>query len=243
MSDHRETAVEVTVAAPLEVVWRALRDRAELRRWHGWEYEQLDAEIETIYYTEATVDEERHVLSTGASVIELESAGPATVVRVVMAAPPDDPTWQGYYEDIKQGWLTFVQQLRFALERHPGQDRATVYVSGLPRKADQPPVTELLGLAAGLPGERYSATVATGDELAGEVWFRDAYQLGVTVDGWGDGLLVVTDRWSPAGAAGAVLTAYGLDPDAVVALGDRWAAWWADRFRSGDEAVPAAGTP
>ena len=28
--------IEVTVAAPVEEVWRALRDPAQLRRWHGW---------------------------------------------------------------------------------------------------------------------------------------------------------------------------------------------------------------
>jgi len=28
-----------------------------------------------------------------------------------------------------EGWLTFFQQLRFYLERHPGQDRRTVHVA------------------------------------------------------------------------------------------------------------------
>ena len=45
MTEHRDVAVEVTIAAPIETVWRALRDRDDLRRWHGWEDPTLDEEI------------------------------------------------------------------------------------------------------------------------------------------------------------------------------------------------------
>ena len=31
----RTVAVEVTIAAPPEVVWDALRDRSQVRHWHG----------------------------------------------------------------------------------------------------------------------------------------------------------------------------------------------------------------
>ena len=30
---------------------------------------------------------------------------------------------------MNEGWLTFLQQRRFYLERHPGQDRRTVHVA------------------------------------------------------------------------------------------------------------------
>jgi hypothetical protein len=235
---HREAVVEVTIAAPLETVWRALRDRAELRRWHGWDYDGLDGEIEVIYFTEASEPEPATAgtrrLVTGASVFELADRDGRTVVRLVMAAPPEDPTWQGYYAEIKQGWLTFVQQLRYAVERHPGEDRATVYVSGVPLDPGQPGVVDLLGLGAvGGPGEPYAAALATGDDVAGEVWFRSEHQLGVTVAGWGDGLLVLTDRWSPDGAAGAILSTYGLDGPALAALGERWQGWWAKHYGTG----------
>lgn len=33
------------------------------------------------------------------------------------------------YDDIGEGWITFVQQLRFALTRHRGEARATHYLS------------------------------------------------------------------------------------------------------------------
>lgn len=244
MSDYRDVAVEVTIAAPIEVVWRALRDRTEIRRWHGWDYDQLDAEIEEIFFSAATEDAQ-HALDTGGGVFELEEHGPTTVVRVVMAAPPDDASWRGFYDDIRQGWTTFAQQLRFALERHRGDDRSTVYVSGPAREPGQPGVIELLGLGAvaQLPsGERYRASAATGDELAGEVWFRTGHQLGLTVKAWGDGLLVVTDKWSPDGASGAILSTYGLDAGALAALRQRWQDWWGRHFRQNDDAEPAPAT-
>lgn len=237
MTDHREIAVEVTVAAPREAVWRALRDRTELHRWHGWDYPELDAEIEEIYFAQASADEAAGTLRTGGSLLEVEQVGAGSVVRAVLALPPDDPSWEGWYDDIREGWTTFVQQLRYALERHPGDDRATVFVSGTPLDGAQPGAAELLGLG-GLPavGERYAVTAATGDELAGEVWFRSAHQLGVTVDGWGDGLLVLTGRPSPAGAEGAVLSTYGLEDMEVTRLEERWRSWWAQRHASGDPA-------
>lgn len=245
MSDYRDVAVEVTIAAPVEVVWRALRDRAEIRRWHGWDYDQIDAEIEEIYFSAATESAAEHTLDTGGGVFELEARGPATVVRVVLAAPPDDESWQGFYDDIRQGWTTFVHQLRFLVERHRGQDRSTVYVSGRAREAGRPGVLELLvpgDVADRKPGERYRVTAATGDELAGEVWFRSEHQLGLSVDAWGDGLLVVTDKWTPEGASGAILSTYGLDASEYAALRDRWQQWWGRYFPQSDDAEAAAAT-
>lgn len=225
MSEHREVAVEVTIAAPIEVVWRALRDRQELRRWHGWEFDGLDQEIEVIYFSEAVEtggDSAERQLSTGKCVIEVSGRGAGTVVRIVMAEPPDSDVWQGWYDDTVEGWITFAQQLRFALERHPGADRRTVFVSGSPQDGDGP--IALLGLdGAGAPGERYAASLATGDDVTGEVWFRSAHQLGVTVAEWGDGLVVVTERHP----VGAVLTAYGMD---TTDLAQRWEAWWGKHF-------------
>ena len=56
MSEDRPQIV-VTVAAPVEAVWDALRDKEKIRHWHGWEYEGpeggLDEEIDLIYFTGA----------------------------------------------------------------------------------------------------------------------------------------------------------------------------------------------
>lgn len=120
--------VEVVIAAPVETVWRALRDPAEIRRWFGWEYEGLEEEIRFIFAEASTADDDAHVLDGGpGGVIALEPRGDQTVVRVTRAAPAG--SWDGIYDEVNEGWLTFFQQLRFYLERHPGQERRTVHVA------------------------------------------------------------------------------------------------------------------
>ena len=231
MTEHRDVAVEVTIAAPIETVWRALRDRDDLRRWHGWEAEELDEEIELIYFSEAREedrDSPERRLVCGANVFELSTRGPSTVVRVVMTEPPESDAWHGWYEDIRHGWHTFVEQLRFFVERHRGQDRRTVLLSGTPLDPAQPELPALLGLAGtGAAGEPYTASLPTGEDVTGTVWFRSEFQTAVTVDSWNDGLLVVTERRMPAGA---ILSTYGLDAEAFAALEERWQGWWGKHF-------------
>jgi uncharacterized protein YndB with AHSA1/START domain len=123
---------EVVVAAPVDAVWRALRDPAEIRRWFGWDYDEqggLDEEIQVIFFQESTADDAARVLDTGGGVIALEAQGDRTVVRVTRAAPAGQAGWDGIYDEVNEGWLTFLQQLRFYLERHPGRDRSTLHVA------------------------------------------------------------------------------------------------------------------
>ena len=117
--------VEVTIAAPVDTVWNALRDPAEIRRWFGWEYEGLEEEIQYIFVQAVKADDDRRVLDGGeGGTIALEARGDGTVVRVTRAAPTE-----GGYDEVNEGWVTFLQQLRFYLERHPGQERSTIHVA------------------------------------------------------------------------------------------------------------------
>lgn len=120
--------VEVSIQAPLQRVWGALRDPAEIRRWHGWEYPALDEEIDIIYRRTATISDTDLTLETGAGRFELEPLGEATVVRICRPAPEGSPGWEGVVDEINEGWLSFVQQLRFYLERHAGRPRRSVRV-------------------------------------------------------------------------------------------------------------------
>jgi hypothetical protein len=54
-------------------------------------------------------------------VLSLEDRDESTVVRVRRAS-------DGGYDEINEGWITFVQQLRFYLERHPGKKRRSEHV-------------------------------------------------------------------------------------------------------------------
>lgn len=180
-------AAEVRIDVPAERVWRALREREELRRWHGWEADSLDAEIEQIYFAAAEVDDAARTLDTGGTLITVHDGSRVTFE---MTKDADDPVWEGWFQAVVDGWGMFAEQLRFALERHPGEERRTVFLEGALQRDVGAEV-----------GERYET-----QGLAGEVWFRTGRLLGLTVDAWGDGLLVL-------GPDNAVLTAYGTTPE------------------------------
>lgn len=227
--------IEVTIAAPVDAVWAALRDREKIHHWHGWEYDGLAEEINDIFFTGHTEDADARTLEVqGGDLFTVEPEGQGTRLTVTRAAPSGDPEWDPYYDDISEGWITFVNQLRFFLERQSGATRRTLFYSGDATRTG--PVTtelELAEVAGRHAGTRF-ATSLVGEDVKGEVWFRSDHQLGVTVDGWGDGLLVVAYTepapTKPNGAAMAVLSTYGLDDARLADLNDRWTGWWARRY-------------
>ncbi|WP_370948213.1 SRPBCC domain-containing protein [Amycolatopsis sp. cg5] len=210
--------IEVTIAAPADEVWRAMRDPELIRRWHGWHLDSLDAEIQMIYVDEVTEDAENHVLETGGDRFSLHSADGGTVVRLTRGPRGANPEWEAYYDDITEGWRTFLVQLRFGMERHGLAERQTVFLHG-PVPGDS--LRAKLGVA-GIDGA-YTVTLATGDTFAGEVYARSELQIALVVDSIG--LLIVADAPKPGGHCLAVLTTYDFgDFDAV---NERWTKWFA----------------
>ena len=236
MSKSDRVLVEILVAAPIDDVWRALRDPVEIRRWFGWDYPGLVEEVDFIFVKGFTADAATHTLSAAgiSDRYTLEAAGPGhTVVRVIRSAPVTDSSWTNIYDDMVEGWLTFTQQLRFVLERHPGANRRTLYLNGRAATAGTRLPADALGLDALLVvpvGQRYSATTAHGERLDGELWFRAPYQVGLSVDAYGDGLVIVgtrpTTSKSPHGGGSVIVSAYGLTDSAFRDLSERWTRWW-----------------
>jgi hypothetical protein len=223
VNDETPPRIEVTIAAPVDAVWRALREPQQIRHWHGWDDPGLDAEIQLIYLDEdkITISEAEHTLEVqGGDRFELTDLGDRTRVRLTRAPRGSNPEWAAYYDDITEGWITFVQQLRFALERHPGDARRTLFFMGKPRDRTAL-ITQLT------PAD-------TPTPMTTEEWFRSEHQVGRTVKEWGDGLLVVGETppsaMKPEGGAMAVLSTYGLNEDAFEELRSRWATWWTDRY-------------
>jgi hypothetical protein len=230
--------VEVLVAAPIETVWKALREKDEIRRWFGWEYAGFEDELTWIFTSGQRVTEEgREIQLTGMNDrFVLEPLGSdRTVLRVIRSAPaagPEGKGWAGIYDDTIEGWTSFIHMLRLMLERHPGEDRRTLYLSGRSRTADTPKPPEAVGLdaIASVPiGARYSVTLATGEAISGDVWYRSENQVGLTVDSYGNGLLVVARRpvtaKSPHGGGNALISAYGLSDAALADVRAKWTAW------------------
>ena len=209
--------LEVTIAASAGTVWVALREPELIRRWHGWNVDGLAEEVRTIYLNGVVEDPDTRTLEiTGGDRFTLHDAPGGTTVRIERApegSNPDwDPDWDDDYDDITRGWWTFLQQLRFAIERHALAERRTIVLQGA-APAD-----------LSVSGEVCETSHIEQPELSGTVWARRPGQLALTVDGWGDGLLVVTRQ--PDGGTQLVLTTYGLDDDAFAALEARWGAWW-----------------
>ncbi|GAA0976636.1 hypothetical protein GCM10009555_036480 [Acrocarpospora macrocephala] len=206
--------VEVTIAAPVDAVWRALREPEEIRRWHGWHFDGLDKEIEVIYQENAVESAEERWLDLGNDRFELTDLGDTTRLRLTRAPKGGNPDWDAYYDDINEGWTTFIHQLKFALERHPSADRRTIFTSGT-ASADIFGLAGLTAVADLPPGTPYAA-----NGLTGEIWYRSPNQIGVTVAEWGDGLLVA-GRGSGDNSM-LVLTTYNLDDDTFAALESHW---------------------
>jgi hypothetical protein len=232
MEDH--VLVEVTVPAPADAVWAALRDPQQIRNWFGWDADSLKDEIDFIFVTHAEADEARRTVTfVGVNDrYEVEGRGETSLVRVVRSAPAGE--WSDVFDGMIEGWISFTHQLAFAFARHPGQMRRTIFFSGPPR-ADQLG-RSLLGLdAAPAPSEPWSMPLGP-DDASGDVWFTARHQIGVTVDAWGDGLLVVLDQppteKKPRGSTMLTLTTYGLSEGDLADLQARWQAWWDERFET-----------
>jgi hypothetical protein len=233
MNDDTRPRIEVTIAAPVDVVWDALRDKDKIRHWLGWEYDGLDGEIDLIFFTETVEDASaRTVRLHGGDEFRLAPHGEGTHVTLVRAPRGDNPDWDAYYDDVTEGWITFVHQLKFAVERHPGAVRRTVSFTG--GNASAINIVDALDL----PNTATFRTNLLGEDVTGEVWFRSDHQLGITVDAWGDGLLVVSSvdptSGRPKGTAMAILSTYRLDDARLADLESRWRPWWTEHFPGGE---------
>ncbi|MFD4673346.1 SRPBCC domain-containing protein [Lentzea sp. NPDC058450] len=223
--------LEIRVATTVGAAWRALRDKDVIRQWHAWQSGELEAELDSIYFTDVVEDEANHTLvPNGGDKFEIKEDGDG--VRIILTRAPlsGDAEWDAYYDDVTEGWTSFLHQLRFALERKPGETRRTLFFGN--RGTYSGTVVERLALdGVGEPGSRYTATLA-GEAVEGEVWFRSEHQLGVTVDAWGEGLLVIAgtgpSATDPSGTSMALLSTYGLDEDGYSLLDKRWSQWWSE---------------
>jgi hypothetical protein len=228
MTDDNPLTIEVTIAAPVAVVWPWIRDRERLGRWHGWLYEGLAEEIDHIYFDHAAEPDEPYTLQLedGDRFTLSEEQG-ATTVRVTRGPRGRDPEWDAYYDDITEGWTTFLAQLRFAIEQQPDRDRRTLFLA-----TDEagPRPQQALGLDGRRPGQAYALDGERTPTAAGHVWHVAARQTGVTLDQLGPGLLVVGEQprtaARPNGGAMAIISTYGLDDTRFAAVRDEWSAWW-----------------
>ncbi|KGM10602.1 SRPBCC family protein [Cellulomonas bogoriensis] len=235
MASEDRVLVDTVVKADPDTVWKAVREPDAVHRWFGWDDEGLAAEIEHMFVEQPEGDDDaRTVAWPDGDVIDLEPADDgATRVRLTRRAHEDPDAAIGVYDPIDEGWITFVQQLRFSLEHHPGADRRTVSVTGVDLGPEDDALLARLGLrelGEQPVGSGYTLSRADGSTFTGEIYFQTDLQIGLTVAEEGNALLVIA-RIPPAaappnGTATFVLSTYGLDDEHFAALQDRWSTWW-----------------
>ncbi len=127
MSMDKPFRVEVMVDAPRDEVWRALTVPEQIRHWFGWEYDGLDDEIKLIFVEHAKLFPPGRIEMPQDGLIELEDHGDRTLIRVTKPGDLDADEWKDVYGDIEEGWITFFNQLRHRIARHPEATRRTIF--------------------------------------------------------------------------------------------------------------------
>ena len=206
--------IEVGVSAPRDVALRALTEPAEIARWFGWDYEGIEAEIRQIFVDDAKPAESGDIDLGWGQTVTVEAGGPEdrpiTLVRITKPGPRAGAAQEDEYDEIIRGWHGFFLQLRHYLDRHPGEDRRTLFLDGTAS-----PVGVLAALDRAVPGTD---------------WLRIRHQRVTAVEAFGGGLVAVLSE-QPLDATGTgkvqvTITTHGLDDDQFAVLHQQWAMWW-----------------
>jgi uncharacterized protein YndB with AHSA1/START domain len=211
MPEAKPFRVEVEIRTPHIEVWRALTEPDQVKRWFGWDYAGLDDEVELMFVANARHEPPGRILmfeGEDQSAIEVEAAGAHTIVRAVHPASLEYVESDDAYDQIEEGWRTFLLQLRDYLERHPGKRRRTIRLT-----SEAKPIAVLAAVAGEVEGESRRAS---------------PHLSVTTTDSYGHGLVVV-DSSEPLDSAGTgrvnvTITTYRLDDRDFARLRQRWQA-------------------
>lgn len=235
----RRTVVEVDVAAPAATVWAHVREPHLIRRWFGRDAPGLDAEIRQIFVDLPVVGQHEDGTRAltwphGHDVLTVHPGGEGpTRVAVTRASHDGLSSYDGVFDPVDEGWITFLHQLRFALEVHPGEDRVSLVSTGMDAGGRDDPLLFRAGLhgVRGTPvGSHVEATRPDGSRVGGTLVLRTEHQIGIHLHGIAESLLVLVEepaaRRPPHGVVNAYLSTYGLDESTLAEARRRWSGWW-----------------
>ncbi len=232
----RAVEAQVEIAAPLEVVWRAVSEAEELMRWFPPEARVVPGEGGSIriawdgkWASESrieiwdpprrlrTVTDQAPFDATGRPIpgtaplpiavdYEIEARGGGARLRLVHSGFGPGADWDGEIEGVRRGWGFELPCLRHYLERHRGRERRVAFIQ----------VT-----TAAPEGEAWKAVTRTylGGFSAGSQRVGEPYSLRLSA---GDELAGATLVSAPWGFSGTVAgLAEGIFRVSVDALGGR----------------------
>jgi uncharacterized protein YndB with AHSA1/START domain len=163
----RKVVKEVTIQAPVDVVWKALTDARELTQWFPLNARVTPGVGGSIWISwgdgaegEAPItawEPNRHFQWTEsrgpvkiAIDFHLETRGGATVVRLVQSGFGDGPEWDDEFHMVEGGWSYFMAHLQWYLERHRGVTREMIGFRDRVALSRTDAFTRLLSLPEGL---------------------------------------------------------------------------------------------
>lgn len=216
-SSNNTPVITAIIEASIEDVWKALREREKLARWFGWNYSGLEAEINEIYFTnvreEGVSDATRRRLAVnGGDTFILTAQDDKTALQLVRR-PLDGTPEDNYYETITEGWISFIEQLRFMLEHQPISTRRTIVAH---RKLERDATWRALGLPDARQGQSFAGSLE-GHDLSGSVQFVTPQQIGLLIKNCGPGLLIIQ-----FGENMQLLTIYTSDTEFFNSLSNEW---------------------
>ena len=247
----RSIVQEVVIDAPADVVWRALTDAEELKRWFP-----IDARVEprlggSVWLSwgdgvEGTApitswEPERHFGWTEtrgphklAVDFHVEARGGSTVVRLVHSGFGDGSDWDDEFHMTQGGWSYFIEHLRWYVERHHGTPRAVISFRdpvAMPRVDALARLTAALGLGdqawirSARSGESFATETVNGDRISGKLIAVSGAtgQLGLMFEEMNGAILFLEMETAPGGVrAGFWLSTYGLPSDQLAGARTRF---------------------
>ena len=180
---------KIVVAASPEAVWRALREPAEIAAGSAGRPAAGGGDRPDLRGRRGG---HRRGPAPRAFPMPATSSSSSLAVRRrwcgVVRAAPAGTDWDGIYDEIVEGWRTFVQQLAFVFAAHAGDARRTLYLSGRTREGGpRPPAAIGLTAIRAARAIRIALSSAPGDTLTGTVWFAPRIRSASRSTKWGRG--------------------------------------------------------
>lgn len=139
--------------APTSTVWQHLREPELLRRWFGWHSAEFEDEIAGLSSGFSTVEREGYEVVIGDHLMALQEVAAGTELRISRIRESDD-----HDVEIDEGWVTFLEQLRYVITVQPAGARHALMIPAAPTSE--------------IPWEH-------------EEWARSTHQRTVVVPKWG----------------------------------------------------------
>lgn len=246
---ERKLEKTIELAASVDEVWKALTDAKELVNWFPLEARVTPGDGGKIFLSwgpdcagEAEIvawePGKKFAVKEPFALVEwtLEARGSKTILRMVQTGFLGNEGWENeWFESTQYGWGFMLVSLKWALERHRGEERKVAWPRHNTNLSREEAYASLLRAgsffmtdpaAALREGQEYSLKTFSGETFSGRVEFvRPLRGFCVTVRELNDALLWFTIEGSPGKIeVQAWLSAFGVSQSGLDQFKSSWEA-------------------